>query len=67
MDCGKRDVLEQAVPFFWDRLVTGGVMIFDHFASQVSEETEIVRATMPKGTEVRIFPFARQPMGYVIK
>lgn len=67
MDCGMKEVLEKALPFFWDRLVTGGIMVFDHFGSEVKVETDLVRALVPAGTVVKMFPFARQPMGYVIK
>ncbi len=67
MDCGYKEVLEKAVPFFWDRLLSNGIMLFDHITSDVKDETEIVRSVLPAGTAIRNFPFARQPMGYAIK
>lgn len=67
MDCGHKDVLEKALPFFWNRLLTGGIMLFDHFGSDIKEETEIVKSVLPKRSVIRTFPFTRQPTGYVLK
>ena len=67
LDCGNREVLEKAIPFFWGRLVNGGVMVFDHFGTDCKDETDLAREFLPKGTVVKTFPFARQPTGYVLK
>ena len=67
LDCGYEAVLEKTIPFFWDRLLTGGIMVFDHFATDVRPETEIARALLPKSAVIKHFSFARQPTGYVIK
>ena len=67
MDCANKDVLEKTVPFFWDRLLTGGIMLFDHFASDIKDETEIVKEFLPNNIIIKQFPFTRQPMGYAIK
>ena len=67
MDCGIEDVLKETVPFFWDRLLSGGVMLFDHFSSDNMCETEIVREYLPKHENIKQFAFARQPIGYAIK
>jgi len=67
LDCGVKDVLTNTVPFFWDRMVNGGIMLFDHFGSDIVEETEIVMQTLPKGAVIKQYPFTRQPMGYIKK
>jgi len=67
MDCGFQEVLEKAVPFFWDKLLTGGIMVFDHFTSDIQVETEIVKEVLPPDTAIQNWPWCRQPMGYVIK
>jgi len=67
MDCGFDAALKQAIPFFWNRLVSGGVMVFDHFGLDNEHETELVIDLLPDGTKIYSFPFARQPSGYVIK
>ena len=67
LDCGIKEVLEKTVPFFWDRLLTGGIMLFDHFASDIKDETEIVKEYLPENIIIKQFPFTRQPMGYAIK
>lgn len=67
MDCGIKDVLEKTVPFFWDRLLTGGIILFDHFSSDIKDETDIVRQSLPENIKIKQFSFARQPMGYAIK
>ena len=67
MDCGLKEVLEVAVPFFWDRLLPGGVMLFDHFSTDVPAESSVVLNALPEDSEFRQFTFTRQPTAYVIK
>jgi hypothetical protein len=67
LDCGVKNVLDAAVPFFWERLLPGGVMLFDHFGTDVPHESSVVLSALPTGTEFRQFGFTRQPTAYVIK
>lgn len=67
MDCGLKEVLASAIPFFWERLLPGGVMLFDHFSTHIQHESTLAQAALPPGTVFRTFPFTRQPTAYVIK
>ncbi len=67
LDCGAKAVLEAALAHFWPRLVTGGVLILDHFNNACSPfESETVQAVIG-GRPVMQAPFARQPSAYVVK
>ena len=34
MDAGTYDVMKTSIPFFWERLIPGGIMIFDQFSHE---------------------------------
>lgn len=67
IDCGIEKVLEPCVPLFWERLVPGGIIIFDHYNCASSpQESRIVEKNIGNNI-IRQMPFNRQPMAYVIK
>ena len=66
MDCGIREVLEQCIPFFWHRLVQGGIMLFDHYGIGIGSESSVVDRLIAD-QKIRCFPFCRQPTAYIIK
>jgi len=67
LDCGAKGVIEASLAHFWPRLVSGGVLILDHFNNACSPfESEAVQAVVGDRA-VRQEPFARQPSAYVVK
>lgn len=67
VDCGQPNVLRAGLSNFWPRLVTGGVLVLDHYNLECSpQESELVDQTI--GTNcIRKLPFNRQPTAYVVK
>lgn len=67
IDCGIKDVLEESLKYFFPRIVPSGILIMDHYNSEVSPyESEIVEK-YTTGNIIRQCQFVRQPTAYVIK
>lgn len=67
VDCAMEEVLETSLRLLWPRLVTGGILIVDHFGISASPmESEILQKYI-EGTRVYQMPFNRHSSGYVIK
>lgn len=67
LDCGEKTVLEPSLLHFWPRLVRGGVLIMDHYNTELSpDESQLVDEVIGSNL-VRQLPFNRQPTAYVIK
>lgn len=67
MDAGQKYIMEKAIPLFWDRLTSGGIMIFDQFNFDIAPgETEAVKKHLPN-EKIRTFPFGWMPTAYVVK
>lgn len=67
VDCGIREVMESALKHLYPRLVTGGILLMDHYNFKVSpSESDIVERYIGNNT-IRQMPWARQPSGYIIK
>lgn len=66
LDCGIKTVLEECIPYFWPRLVKGGIIIFDHYGTDIGSETQVVDSLI-KGQTIKTFSYSRQPTAYIIK
>ncbi len=67
IDCGIEEVLEKSLEILWPSLVYGGVLIMDHFNSEVSPtESRIVEKYVGK-CHIQQMAFNRQPTCFVIK
>ncbi len=67
MDCGKYDVVKSCLPYFWDRLNKGGVMIFDQYSHEHAPgETLAVHELLPD-IEIRSLQNSWTPTAYTIK
>ncbi len=67
MDVGVYDIMKIAIPFFWERLNKGGIMIFDQYACQFAPgETLAIHELLPD-VEVRTIPNSWMPDSYIIK
>lgn len=67
MDAGMYDVMKAAIPVFWERLLPGGIMIFDQFAHELAPgEIAAVRECLPDVPMFRL-PHAWMPNAYTIK
>lgn len=67
VDCGLEDVLSACLDPFWQRLVPGGILIMDHFNTELSPRESDLFAQVVGPQVMHQLPFTRQPTGYVIK
>lgn len=67
MDAGIYEVMKAAIPFFWERLNPGGVMIFDQYACQFAPgETLAIHELLPE-VQVHTIPNSWMPNAYIMK
>jgi len=67
LDAGLYDVVTSCLRNFWPRLVSGGIMIFDQFNSELAPgETRAIREFMPDA-KIKTMPFGWMPTAYVVK
>lgn len=67
MDAGMYDVMKAAIPFFWERLNTGGIMIFDQYSTEFAPgETLALHELLPDVT-IHTIPHSWMPNAYIIK
>lgn len=67
MDIGSYEATSACLPYFWPRLLPGGIMILDQFNHEMSPgETRAVREWLPD-LAVHTFPFTNHPSAYIVK
>lgn len=67
MDAGTYDVMSASIPWFYEKLIPGGIMIFDQYAHEFAPgETLAVSEILPKAV-VRTLPGCWMPNAYIIK
>lgn len=67
MDAGTYEVMKSSIPYFYDRLISGGIMIFDQYSHEFAPgEALAVSEILPKAT-VRTLPNSWMPNAYIIK
>lgn len=67
IDCGIFEVMDKALEHFWPRLVTGGVLIMDHYNCEASPAESAVVDKYIGNSIIKQMPFNRQPTCYIIK
>ena len=67
IDCGDEKVIENVFKNLWDRLIPGGIMIFDHFNNSCSPSESNIIQKYCKDRKVNQVSFSRSPTGYIIK
>ena len=67
MDAGFFDVMDAAIPAFWNKLSPGGIMVFDQLIHEFAPgEIAAVRKHLSK-EKLRTLPNSWMPNAYVIK
>lgn len=67
MDAGTYDVMKASIPFFWDKLLKGGIMIFDQYSCEFAQgETLAINEILPD-VKIRTLPNSWMPNAYIIK
>jgi len=67
VDCGIESVLRSVIRPLWERTLTGGIMILDHYGNDPSPMESSVVDEVVRPCKVKRVPYARQPTGYVVK
>lgn len=67
MDAGCYEVMKASIPFFYDRLIPGGIMIFDQYSHEFAPgETLAVNEILPNAM-VQTLPNSWMPNAYIVK
>lgn len=67
IDVGIESVLIKSFPIFWERLVKGGMIVFDHYSFDMAPaEAKIINELIPD-VEIRTFPYGWMPTAYAVK
>lgn len=69
LDTGTYDVVKASLPYFWERLTKGGIMVLDQYNTEIAPgETKAVREFFEdKGCVIRTFPTGWMPTAYIVK
>lgn len=67
LDAGMYNVVKACLPFFWERLTKGGILILDQYNHEVAPgETQAVKEHLPNAV-IRTFPHCWMPTAYIVK
>ena len=67
MDAGLYEVMKASIPAFYERLVPGGIMIFDQYSHEFAPgETMAVNEMLPEAV-VRTIPNSWMPNAFIVK
>ena len=69
LDTGTYEVVRASLPFFWERLTRGGMMIFDQFNFEIApgETKAVVDFFADKNVQIKTFPNGWMPTAFVEK
>lgn len=67
MDAGTYEVMKSAIPFFWERLNRGGIMIFDQYSCEFAPGESMAIDEMLPGTTIKTLPNSWMPNAYIVK
>lgn len=67
LDAGQHEIVSAVLPYFWERLNKGGMLILDQYNFDVAPgETRAIREYFGD-VEIRTFPNGWMPTGYIVK
>lgn len=67
MDAGFYEVMKASIPYFYEKLIPGGIMIFDQYSHEFAPgETLAISEILPNAI-VRTIPNSWMPNAYIIK
>ena len=67
VDCGIESVLRAVIAPLWERVLTGGIMVFDHYGCEASPAESSAVDAVVGACRLRRVAYARQPTAYVVK
>lgn len=67
MDAGFYEVMKSSIPYFYERLIPGGIMIFDQYSHEFAPgETMAIHEILPRAV-IRTLPNSWMPNAYIVK
>ena len=67
LDAGTYDVVKACLPLFWERLITGGILLLDQYSDiRANGETEALDEFLPKAS-LQTFAWSRHPTCFIVK
>lgn len=67
MDAGLYEVMKAAIPYFWEKLIPGGIMFFDQYSHEFAPgETMAINEILPKAI-IKTIPNSWMPNAYIVK
>ena len=67
MEIGMYDAMMAALPQFWERLIPGGIMVFDQYSHELGPgETIAIRELLPK-VKIQTIPNSWMPNAYALE
>ena len=67
VDAGVYSVVKEAVPVFWERLNSSGILVLDEYNYQSSPGETIAIGEILPNVPVHSIPWTRTPSGYIVK
>jgi len=67
MDAGTYDVMKASIPFFYERLIPGGIMVFDQYAHEFAPGETLALSECLPNVSVKTLPNAWMPNAYIVK
>jgi len=67
MDAGQYDAMKASIPIFYERLIPGGIMIFDQYAHEFAPGEMLALIEFLPDAIVRTLPNSWMPNAYLIK
>ena len=67
MDAGTYDVMDESIPYFYERLIPGGIMIFDQYAHEFAPGESLALHKHLPSLKVRTVPNSWMPNAYIVK
>jgi len=66
-DIASYEVMKIAIPLFWEHLLPGGIMVFDHYSLQTSPGETIALSEILPNAVIRTIPNSWTPNAYIVK
>lgn len=67
LDAGTHAVVSAALPRFWERLNSGGILVLDQYNDPRAQGETLATFECLPGARVETFPWTRQPAAFIVK
>ena len=67
MDAGTYEVMKSSIPIFYDRLIPGGIMIFDQYSHELAPGESLALSEILPKISIQTIPGSWMPNAYIVK